>query len=517
MWKLYALVEPVARFIQLNEADEVGEILIDFIPYDAQMLNILGRGNVMLLWLQMLKQVSDPELLSRIPEVYEGYVLPHQSALRLVPLALSNPLDAWLWNIVRDPLAHGVETSRELNGVYRTMANRNADNFLPYSRGVVYGEIKPAVNIDGGLSIRRYARGTLAILKEKVLERRERLLTWVQRLKNGDRTVLEKIYWEIIPADDFLIPALSALSSEHWRAAEIMERVPDPAFLTRLVEWARGPNPSYLLEAIVACGGQKEAIKIAKESLPRDPRQIDVSPLRQFSLEASRIVLFLGKQEDPALADHFLAYLDRETLGRFEYSEMGPKAYSEIPVPNDFWQFRDAALIALARSGHVETIPRLKSAYETEYIRGKITASFALHSLGDDTGIEIVNAFREKRELSIPEVSEHWYLEVYSRNAFEMAVEHLESRSVDEVYLARWKEGYELREWERAHRTGLIDRNRCEVYNILLSGIDEPNFRGIVVACLKSITGQDFGFSARDLFAHQQPAIQKWKEYVATL
>lgn len=155
--------------LRTYNTDDIGAAILDFIEYDGTKLKILSRMEFQRIILPLLKSIEDPQSLARLPHVYEICCDSSYSVFETVPQAPSPELDAWLWDIVRDPVAHGVKTDLDIAGAWKAMERRKIDGLLPYLRRVADGSDVPTVaptNEDLPLAIRGYATSIIQRIEQ---------------------------------------------------------------------------------------------------------------------------------------------------------------------------------------------------------------------------------------------------------------------------------------------------------------------------------------------------------------
>lgn len=159
--QLSSVASTVAWTLRTYDADSVGGIILDFIEDDRTKLNLMSVYGFQDTLLRVLRSVKDPQTLARIPDIYETYCEPRYQPFESVPVAPSPEIDAWLWSIVHDPVAHGIRTDLDLAGVWAAMERRNMEDLLPYLRRIADGsEMPPEVALNQEnmpLAIRHYA------------------------------------------------------------------------------------------------------------------------------------------------------------------------------------------------------------------------------------------------------------------------------------------------------------------------------------------------------------------------
>lgn len=167
--RLYSVAVTLAMTLRTYNTDDIGAAILDFIEYDGTKLNVLSRKEFQGIILPLLRSIEDPQTLARLPYIYETYCDSSYSVFETIPHAPSPEIDAWLWEIVRDPVAHDVKTELDIAGAWKAMERRKIDGLLPYLRRVAEGSEIPAVastNESMPLVIRSYATSIIERLEQ---------------------------------------------------------------------------------------------------------------------------------------------------------------------------------------------------------------------------------------------------------------------------------------------------------------------------------------------------------------
>jgi hypothetical protein len=531
------------EFIRDDEVNEVGAVLIQFIEYDATALKMLDDRSLRNALLALLQNVTDPVILAALPRVYESHTWPLPLVIARFPLAPSEDMDAWLWAIVSNPRGRGLQTKGDLIAALRTLANRNADGLIPYLTAVAAGEEELPVNgLGGAESPAQMMSSVLELLAslerkapvekgapvdDKVLAREERLTVLARQIEVGVESALYSLSQEIRPKDRWLIPELKTLTSAQWHmrnhysrlspAATIMRTLADPVFLPVLEELARDSFDLSLLKALVACGGQDTAMKHAIKEMSTEIPDCTHSLMTRALDDRAEIVLFLGEQGDPELVNHFQAYTERDAIQAFEDAYVTFADHGRSTVPYAAWRLQGAALFALAKSKGHAAAPQLERAYENGEIQARFAAALALYVVGSETGVDLIHAYRDRQERAITGEDEGWFDRQGGLYLAATAIHYFEHPKLDQLYFARTTRGF-ARSDTPVMNTAFFERNRAALLRMLRSRINspDPTERASVVRVLRARTGENFGFDDSALRVHQQAAIAKWKDYIAT-
>jgi len=528
--RLEALAVNVAKALAPHDPNVVADLLLDFYEHAAARPQIWNGLDLVDEFTPLLHLATDPTVLARIPSVYETCIRPEYTAYKMLPTAPSEELDAWLWDIALNPQAHKVVDDHTLAGVWAALANRKNKDLAPYLKKVIAGEEVPVVTLREPMSLKYSATETLTELERNTLTREDRLAEWVQRIKRNDSSVISQLAREITPGDRFLIPELVTSRPDQWSApnhspsyepaARIIKCLPDPAFKPILLDWTRtSPEPS-LLEALVACGDEETAVKRA---IPAVKASISATDMRMFLDGVQRkteLLLFLGSRRNPDLGKHIVRFTEDDTLDKLARSEISLASERRREKPFNVWQLRDSALLAMTKSGHPDAIKVLQAAYKTGDIRVRCVAAFALYSVGDETGRDLVDAYRNHEEQSIPEIKERWSVDFAGGGVYWPAMVYLESPQLDSLYFERIKRKFDQEDHVVATHPDFVARHRSEILDFLIARVDNPK-SGVnydIAQCLWQITREKFGeINGETSLAERHAIARQWKDYAAAL
>lgn len=521
--QMMGLAAELTTVLASLDANGVGGPILDLIEFDAGAAKLFDESEIRESFLALMQHVTDPVILARIPNAYDSFIRPGHTEFKLVPTAPSPEIDAWLWDITYNPAEHGVRDELQLAGVWTALANRKNAEVLPYLQKVVAGDQEILVPFE---RYKEYAAEIIIDLESKILKREERLTRWVARIKRHESDLLSPLSQAITPEDRFLIPELATLTINDWLAgshsppyypaAKIMQTLPDPVFAPLLLEWTVETPSADLLKALTACGESAVAIERTVAALEHDP-PIARQDVRQASREKADLLLFLGSFGKAELAKHIVPFTEPDTLQEYERAYLATIRDNREKRPYPVWDLRDAAFIALAKSGSPQANVVLKRAHKDNDIRVRMVAALSLYALGDDTGADLVQAYRTRTERSIPELEERWYFDFAGGNVFRQVISYLDSPQLDTAFLERTKLGFGEDDRGIASDPNFFARHRTEMLDTLAGYLDDtdPRVRDIAAYCLRMNTKQDFGYQNDALAIEQQSAIIQWKQYVA--
>jgi hypothetical protein len=302
---------------------------------------------------------------------------------------------------------------------------------------------------------------------------------------------------EIREYDRYLVPELLKLAPRQWvvassppdygHAAEVMRRLADPRFVPLLRSWSQSTHDPMILRALAACGAPDSALALARAAVSgmhgsmtrRDPDLRD-------------LILLIGALGGPEDGEFLLRFADHPVLD-------------------------DAPLLAIARTGHPVAAEMLKDAYASSDIRRQLRAAFALFALGDNTGIELIDLYCERRELEHPEIARRWRADL--AGDIDSCIPYLNSPKLDDLYFERTRHAFDSIDIRVAMDSDFIARNRDRLIDMLMTHIDDDSrqVRVDVTQCLSMITGEYLVMlrvSGRDSL---QAQVEWWKEYIAAM
>jgi hypothetical protein len=152
------------------------------------------------------------------------------------------------------------------------------------------------------------------------------------------------------------------------------------------------------------------------------------------------------------------------------------------------------------------------------YIR--IAAAVSLYYLGDDTGYDLLELFIKHKKHSIPETKKFWLRNIWNWDArwgrpFYEALLYLRSPQIEELFVERLRNGIRKEDMQAVE---IARAREQEALPILLEHLNNRDrvTRDEANKMLKTLTGQDFGFSPwrYPLAGKQIKAVEQWRAYV---
>jgi hypothetical protein len=281
------------------------------------------------------------------------------------------------------------------------------------------------------------------------------------------------------------------------------------------------PNNSdtvSLIEALYACGAQEEAIAKALGILALPLNQGRAIDLSGDMYRNAQVLLFLGKTQ----RDEFLPVIEGYT--RQEYFEHYLEVYSQLDGSSLKYyrmiNFRQKAIMALARLGSRSVIPRLKQLYESPDIRIRIISALALCYNGDTTGEELVHRFVKGTYRDVPEIAMRLGVDMSERDVFQDVIRsYLRNDLTDALWLEKLKYNIDRISDRDIIGTGFFKDYRSEILNILVEQLNNKkrSVRESALEMLRQATGQNFGFDSSRYAGQQEDIVQRWREYLNSL
>jgi hypothetical protein len=223
------------------------------------------------------------------------------------------------------------------------------------------------------------------------------------------------------------------------------------------------------------------------------------------------VILFLGTTADTTLIPT-VEYFTREDVFQ-AFRQESPRGADEL---------RQSAVLALARLAGDAAIPRLKELYESGDIYVQVFAAVSLYYLGDDTGSDLLEHFRNHTERSIPEIEMEWDpWKKCGEIFFQYPLMYLRSPRTEELLFERLRDlrhGFDTnyRGGDYGYGRASLKPHQQQVLPILVEQLDSEDreVRNCANRLLEELTGRDFGFR-KDRFAGQQDhIIERWRDYV---
>jgi HEAT repeat protein len=362
-----------------------------------------------------------------------------------------------------------------------------------------------------------HARGQVS--REQAVE------TLVEQYRQGSRIndvggawdpVIDSIAQLIEAEDRQLIGFLrETLSSEEVIATIIVaEGMSDPSLVLAVKEALGERVTGELLEALFACGGQEEAIKMALAETDKpvndDPELTDSVRIGYKFEDRARVIRFLGTTGDESLIPVVEHFTHEDVIEQFRQENPGGAV-----------ELQRGAVLALARLGGESVIPRLKQLYESGDIYIRILTALGLYYLGDETGYELLEHFVDHTERSVPEIEMEWDHWKRCGDMYEFPLMYLRSDRMEELLFARLhdlRHGFStnFRSGDYGYGYAFLKEHKQQVLPVIVEQLDSKDreARQCANGTLKELTGRDFGFR-KDRFAGQQDqVIQRWRAYI---
>lgn len=366
----------------------------------------------------------------------------------------------------------------------------------------------------------------LAAHARGLISRKQALEMLVEQYRQGNRIINTDIWWysvidsiaKLIEAEDEeMIPFLrETLPNEDVIPIIIIaEGMSDPSLVPAIKEALDKKVTGELLEALFACGAEKEAIDIALAEIDKpindDPNLTDSGWIGYKFADLGRVIRFLGTTADETLIP---------TVEYFTRQDVANALREESLRGTD--ELRQSAVLALARLAGDSAIPRLKELYDSRDIYIRVLAAVSLYYLGDDTGYELVEHFVNHTERSIPEVEMEWDpYEKCGEVFFQYPLIYLCSPRTEALLFERLQDlrhGFNTnyRPGDYGYGYAFLKQPRQQVLPILVEQLDSEyrEVRKCANRLLKELTGRDFGFRDDRFAGQQDQRIARWRGYI---
>ena len=360
----------------------------------------------------------------------------------------------------------------------------------------------------------------LQVLPEANRLGHKELLNWIliiyERNKSDDacRTSINNELKKVLrPEDTEIAPVL-----EHFLGMEYIHNIAndtddiiinimhDPNLIPYIREAIdKTPNNSdtvSLIEALYACGSEEEAVNKALEILALPIRQEKTYDLFVDMYRNADLLLFLGKTQRDDLIPVIDGYTQQDYFEHYMevYSHLDDSVISYYRLID----FRQKAIMALARLGGQSVIPRLKQLYDSPVGRIRIVSALALYYNGDTIGEELLHHFVDGT-----------YNE---KDAFQDVISsYLRNDLTDALWLEKLTYNIDIMSDRDIAETGFFKDNRSEILSILVEQLNNKrrSIRGFALEILRQATGQNFGFDPAKYHVLQEEIIQQWRNYIA--
>jgi HEAT repeat protein len=447
-------------------------------------------------------------------------------------------IDRIFLEMANKPQEFGIEQNYELSSLWSAMAQRGSEELRPVLQRVLSAPADtapkhPSEDLVGG------AKHALSVLRRNESSAAEPLEMLLAEYDAGDKEVLHLVR-KRFPADgSAYIPWLKTAPIREV-ADLIAHNAPDPSFTPLLTAALDEPvkppltpkgTPNHLkdsseratmLFALYQCGAREDAVKRVVALLGTSPSDGTLGSgdeqsrwsLAQFRWKTELLKLaayFADESAYPVVA----SYLDEETLKL--YYGMPPTSGEFEGASNDATRLHAAAIVAAARTGKEQAIPLLQKQFDGERKRVAVVAAMALLYLGDQRGEETLRRWANWEDgYRAPHVFVTGEWEDWPRTVSMESL--LRSPEIDAFYLDALRSGKHQFLPQSIVKSGIADDRKSDVLPILVDLLSnrDPLLRGDANEALRRLTGQDFGYDARELVTHQQDAIAKWRAYVDT-
>jgi hypothetical protein len=368
--------------------------------------------------------------------------------------------DRMLLDMLHHPATFGIPDSLSMAGVWTGLAKRGNPEIRTYLEAFLANPSTFDLGVRHYDSIDKsivFAREALQAYAQN-LPREQRIQQLMRLYKQGDIGALSQLLPMVEPKDSALVPELTSIPLEHLLSEQhsigntfatmVAKDLPNPVFRPQLHALAgsdaRDPvriQLSMVLAAMHACGDTEPARKMAMENLNKPVPSKEWRACYFLIAEKAGLVSFLGTLKDPALMSEIDPYTQRDVLDELSQT-MKAAALASGEDPHDFAvrNLNKIAILALARAGGGEAIPRLKAIYVNDDIAARIAAAMSLYALGDDTGKDIVDLYVNHQELTNTEIAARWRIDLFGD--FHSAARYLENPRTDEALLQRLRNGF---------------------------------------------------------------------------
>jgi len=357
------------------------------------------------------------------------------------------------------------------------------------------------------------------------MSRKEKIQEAVRQFREGKTSMssVVDLMIDLLEAEDTeFIPFLREAVKSDWIVPILIAEVlPDPCFVPVLKEVLEKKVAGGLLQALFACGEEKEAIECAltyiPESFNKEDRQM-INP--DFLYGLLSVIKFLGTAGDESVIPVVEKFTREDVIQPYReaYERYG---LGEFVAQN----LQTNAILALARLGPESAILRVKELYastDTD-MSVRIAAALSLYYLGDDTGYEYLEHFVNHTERSVPEIEIQWGRTWGSSDeVFQKPLLYLRSHRTDALLLESLRHSYFRPEGSytgddrRYYAYAFAKEYQKQILPILVDRLSsrDRTTRKYANKLLERLTAQDFGFQAEKFVCQQEKAIGRWREYI---
>lgn len=437
-------------------------------------------------------------------------------------------IDSLLVDMLHRPAEFGINDSLALAGVWQTLALRGNPGFKDYLDRLF---TEPTA-FQLGIEREESREMTLASARESAkqyalaLPRAEGMRESIRLYKRGQIDALAHVFESMTMEDEDLVPELAAiplahLQGVHYRLADafctMAARVPDPAFLPQLRGLAETSVHENTLVALHTCGERDLARSLATDIIKRRLSEGDLRALMEAASAKSGALRFLGWLGDPKAARMIEPFTRASLLKKYRLAfDAAERADKQPPLHDSVGTLERSAILALARAGGGDAIPRLREIYEEGDTSTRVTVSMALCALGDATGQELVRLFAERRELENPELAQVY--QVTPSTTFYEAARYLEDPETDAVLEKRLTYGFDSSDQDVLAYSRFMEANKPLVLHALVENLGRRDIsaRREAVRVLEYVTHQKFEYDPLKPVRVQQAAIAQWQEWIST-
>jgi hypothetical protein len=540
-WAFSNLFHKATDFIFHAADGEAAGLLADAFVEDAEMRRLFEDTNLEArVPVRLLLTPPSEENADRFVSLMGYFIRPDYRTLEALgdlPYPAVNDL---LWKIVRDPARYDVKDNHALAGAWWALVGHRDPNIGNHLIENVLKSPKPnleTVRMNRTADAKNSAREVVDALPSELVDRRSYLEVALDATVEGGNNNFRRLGKVLTPDDVDAIDRLAELTldandlPEHMRenpnrelyalrrnfVRHVVLKVPDPAFVPQLTEWAAESPNADLLTALERCGEKELAIDFAESWLKAKHRAPDFEAFKDEVWQRLNVLIFLTKFNDSRAVDSTKPYYDLKKIEKFEqiYLDMASRENLE---PNDYRlaapNWREHMLPYLTKQGGGEMKPILTQLFKSGSITTKIISAMCLYHVGDELGSEIIDAYRNRtiRELAVSE--EQWITQFHAGEIFHRTVLAMESPKLDQVFLERTKKGFGNRDDYVAGDKEYVDRVGPEVMKNVLRHLEKPYDIDVesAIYAFRKLLRQDFDYRQGASLAERKGAIEQCKK-----
>ena len=520
-----SLLSLIVRLIIASQDGNLSDRLMEaYVKYkDTPLVGNSGANPSLALW---NKKRFAQSLLSEIIDQADAFA--------------DEDIESMLSRILDNPSEFGIDDAATMKKIWTSLATSGTYDMRSYLEKFLSEPNLSSIGIEPGpesyssvFEFELAAFDSLRVLPEVKRPGHKELLSWLfiiyERNKNDDacrtsinnelKTILRPDDTEIAPVlEDFL--EMEYIPNRGNDTDDIIINIMHDPNLIPFIREAidKTPNNSdtvSLIEALYACGAQEEAIAKALEILVLPLSQGRSLDLSGDMYRNAQVLLFLGKTQREGFLPVIEGYTEQEYFDRYIeiFSQLDRSSLKYYYMIN----FRQKAIMALARLGGQSAIPTLKQLYESPDIRIRIISALALYYNGDTTGEELVRRFVEGTYRDVPEIAMRLGVDMSERDVFQDVISsYLRNDLTDALWLEKLTHNIERPSDRDIVGTVFFKDYSSEILNILVEQLDNKNrnIRGSALEMLRQATGQNFGFDSDRYAGQQEEIVQRWREYI---